>query len=117
MTMNQQDFGQGALPRFWVDAVSTGSGTCRFDVGAKQLVLVISSGGVRTWGSGDCARGQGRQTAELARGIPLQRGITWGRLTSAPGCRLPRTPALPGTYTATAFDSGLHSQTLVFVLS
>jgi hypothetical protein len=117
MTMNQQNFAPRALPRFWIDVVSTGSGTCGFGVGARQLVLVISSGGVRTWGSGDCVRGTGRQVTRLARGIPLQRSITWGRLTSTPGCRPPRTLALPGTYTATAFDGGLHSQTLVFVLN
>jgi len=112
----QYSYGAHVLPEFEVAIVSTAGQTCTFDVGAKNVQLVIKSGSARVWGSSDCAGDVGSQSTELARGVPAVLRISWDRKTSVPGCRLARVPALPGTYTATAHSGQLSSNTLVFVL-
>jgi hypothetical protein len=109
-------FAGAARPEFTITVVSTTSRICQFNVGSRYLTLVIESGGVREWGSGDCVKGGGTRVAMLARGVPVQRRLGWNRTLSSPGCRLPATPAGPGTYTATASDAGVHSRTVVFLL-
>lgn len=117
LTSSSNSYGPGTLPGFGVSVVSTDSQTCTLDTGSRHLALVIASGGVRVWGSADCAGKSGASVIKkLARGVPLQLRLSWDRLLSAPGCRLPRTPARPGTYTVTASDGQSHSRTLVFVL-
>jgi hypothetical protein len=117
MTVGNNSYGAGARPRFSVDVVSTYGRTCTFSTGSRQLVLVVASGGVRVWGSADCAGRRGASvTTKLKRGVPVQLPFTWGRLLSAPGCRGARTPARPGTYTATASDGRLRSRPVTFVL-
>jgi hypothetical protein len=106
-----------ARPEFTINVVSTDAEACAFNVGPQYLTLVISSGGVRAWGSADCTRGSGTKVAMLGRGVPVEQKITWDRTLSAPGCHMPATAARPGTYTAVASDAGLHSHTVVFVLS
>jgi hypothetical protein len=112
----QYSYGAQVLPEFEVAIVSTAAQTCTFDVGAKSVQLVIKSGPARVWGSSDCAADAGSRTTDLARGVPAVLRISWDRETSVPGCRLARSPALPGTYTATAHSGQLSSNTLVFVL-
>ena len=112
----QDSYGTQVLPEFEVTIVSTAAQTCTFDVGAKNLQLIIESGPARVWGSSDCAPGVGSKITELARGVPTVLRISWDRKTSVRGCQLVRTPALPGTYTATAYSGRLSSNTLVFVL-
>jgi hypothetical protein len=117
LTANGSSYGAGSHPRFTLDVVSTASEPCTFNVGARYLTLVIKSGGVRVWGSADCGASAGVSIAHLSRGVPYQRIITWDRMLSSPGCRLARTAAQPGTYTAEASEGTLHSGTVVFVLS
>jgi hypothetical protein len=112
----QYSYGAQVVPEFEVAIVSTATQTCTFDVGAKSVQLIIKSGPARVWGSSDCAAGGGSQPAELTRGVPTVLRISWDRRTSVPGCRIARAPALPGTYTATAYSGQLSSNTLVFVL-
>jgi hypothetical protein len=109
-------FGADARPHFTITVVSTAGRACQANVGPRYLTLVIESGGVREWGSGDCVKGGGTQVKMLARGVPVQRRLTWNRTLSSPGCRLPASTARPGTYTATASDAGAHSHTVVFLL-
>jgi hypothetical protein len=106
-----------AQPQFQVDAVSTAPGTCTFALGAGNVQLLVKAGGLRrVWDSADCARPAVPQAARLAKGVPAVLNFTWDRETSAPGCRLPRRAARPGTYTATAYSGQLSSQSLIFVL-
>ena len=106
-----------ARPQFQVDVVSTAPGTCTFALGAGHVQLLIKAGGIRrVWDSADCARPAGPQAARLAKGVPAVLRFTWDRKTSAPGCRLPRRLARPGTYTATAYSGRMSSQSLIFVL-
>src|SRR5579875_3739439 len=111
-----ETFSATARPEFTMTVVSTASRTCQFNVGPRYLSLVIESGGVREWGSGDCVRGGGSKVAMLTRGVPVQRKLTWNRTLSAPGCHLLASAARPGTYTASASDAGVHSHTVVFEL-
>ncbi len=106
-----------ARPQFHVDVVSTAPRTCTFALGAGHVQLLIKAGGIRrVWDSADCARLGGPSVARLAQGVPAVLPFTWDRKTSAPGCRLPRRAARPGTYTATAYSGRLSSQSLIFVL-
>ena len=116
LSANSNSYAPGARPKFTTSVVSTSGRRCAFNVGSRYLDLVISSGGVRVWGSADCVHGAGTQVAMLRRGVPVQHKITWDRTLSSPGCHLPHTAARPGTYTVTASDAGVHSHTLVFVL-
>jgi hypothetical protein len=114
----QYSYPAHALPQFEINVVSTASRACTFDVGARNTQLLIRAGGqAKVWDSADCLRPPGRQVTRLARGVPAVVRITWDRKTSAPGCRLPRKMARPGTYTATAYSGHLLSPTLIFVLS
>jgi hypothetical protein len=116
LTANGNSYAPAARPKFTVTVVSTDGRRCAFNIGPRYLALVIHSGSVRAWGSGDCVHGSGTQVAMLRRGVPVQQKITWNRTLSAPGCRPPHRPAQPGTYTVTASGSGVRSHTLVFVL-
>jgi hypothetical protein len=107
---------RGRWPLFGVDAVSTASQPCRFNMGSRFATAVVSSGRTRIWGSADCAHGTGSQPVVLSRGVPAVRWIYWDRATSPPGCRPPHLPVRQGAYTAIAFDGRLSSQVLVFIL-
>lgn len=117
MTASSNSYAGPVRPEFVVSVVSTDSRTCTVNTGTRYLNLLIESGGVRVWDSADCAgKSKASVVSKLARGVPWQRNFWWDRRLSGPGCRLPRTAAQPGTYTATASDGRRHSQTLVFVL-
>ena len=117
LTASSNSYGRAARPEFDLDVVSTASQTCTFDVGTRHLTVLIRSGGVRVWNSADCAGKSGASSvAKLKRGVPLQLQVSWDRLLSSPGCRMPRAAARPGTYTVTASANHLRTHTLVFVL-
>ncbi len=117
LTASSNSYGRAARPQFDLDVVSTASRTCTFNVGTRHLTVLVESGGVRVWNSADCAGKSGASSAaKLKRGVPLQLQVSWDRLLSSPGCRMPRTAARPGTYTVTASAGHLRSHTLVFVL-
>jgi hypothetical protein len=104
------------LPEFTVDVVGTARSTCTFDVGARHVALVIRSGSHRVWSSADCAAGTGSLRSDLQRGVPTVIPISWNRQASVPGCTAPAAPAAAGTYTATAVDGALASNTITFRL-
>jgi hypothetical protein len=117
LTASSNSYGPRERPAFGVSVVSTDSQTCTLDTGSRHLALVIESGGVRVWGSADCAGRSGASDIKrLTRGVPLQLSYAWNRTLSAPGCRGAKTAARPGMYTVTASDGRLHSRTEVFVL-
>ncbi len=116
LAASQPLYEQPAEPRFTIYAVNTGERTCAFDVGSRSLRLEIKSGPVHSWNPADCARGSGSHMVHLSRGVPFVRRVSWNRERSEPGCTLPRTVALPGTYTATVTSRAGPSQTEVFLL-
>jgi hypothetical protein len=110
----QENYGVGEFPQFSVDVVGTGRQTCAFNVGASHVALIIRSGSVRVWNSADCVQGAGDLVTDLQRGVPTVLPISWNRRASVPGCHghASRMPA--GTYTATAADGWLTSNTVTF---
>jgi hypothetical protein len=116
LTAAGQSYGSGVQPEFDVTVVSTAAHTCAFDIGAKDVRVVIKSGPARIWASSDCPPGVGSRITKLARGVPAMLHLTWDRKTSVPGCGQAGIVARPGTYTATVYSGQLRSNTLVFVL-
>jgi hypothetical protein len=105
------------LPRFQLDVVSTAARPCSFDVGAKNVQLVIKAGGERrVWDSAACLGSRGHRLEQLTRGVPAVLRVSWDRKTAGASCRQPGPAAGPGTYTAIARSGPLHSQSLIFVL-
>jgi hypothetical protein len=116
LSASQQIFSPQVAPQFTIYVVNMDARTCIFDAGPRSLRLVLKSGPVYSWGSGDCARGTAPQMVRLSPGVPFVKHVSWDRKRSEPGCRSPRTVALPGTYTATAVYGADHSGTAVFIL-
>jgi hypothetical protein len=105
------------IPRFQLDVVSTAARPCSFDVGAKNVQLVIKAGGERrVWDSAACLGSRGHRVERLTRGVPAVLRVSWDRKTAGASCRAPGPAAQPGTYTAIARSGPLHSQSLIFVL-
>jgi hypothetical protein len=110
----QPTYGPGELPQFTVDVVGTGRQTCSFNVGASRIALIIRSGSERVWSSADCVQGAGDLVTDLQRGVPTVLPISWNRQPSAPGCHAQSGSVPDGTYTATAADGWLQSNTITF---
>ena len=105
------------VPRFQLDVVSTAARPCSFDVGAKNVQLVIKAGGERrVWDSAACLGSRGHRMEQLTRGVPVVLRVSWDRKTAGASCGQPGPAAQPGTYTAIARSGRLHSQSLIFVL-
>ena len=105
------------VPRFQLDLVSTAVRPCSFDVGAKNVQLVIKAGGERrVWDSAACLGSRGHRMEQLTRGVPVLLRVSWDRKTAGASCQQPGPAARPGSYTAIARSGPLHSQSLIFVL-
>ena len=105
------------VPRFQLDVVSTAARPCSFDVGAKNVQLVIKAGGERrVWDSAACLGSRGHRMEQLTRGVPVVLRVSWDRKAAGASCQQPGPAAQPGTYTAIARSGPLHSQSLIFVL-
>ena len=113
---SQSAYASSRLPQFSIDVVGTGPSTCTFNVGARHVALVVRSGSVRVWSSGDCPRGSGSLLLDLERGVPTTLSITWNRQTSSPGCSGPSSAMPAGTYSATVTDGALTSNSVTFRL-
>jgi len=116
LVVGQDSYGQGQLPEFDVNVVSTATRTCGFNVGAKHLSLVVRAHGKRVWASAKCAAGHGTLTTNLARGVPVIVPVSWNRQTSALACQGTGQPAPAGRYTASASDGGVSSNPARFTI-
>jgi hypothetical protein len=115
--IDQGTYGQGQLPEFDVNVVSTGNRTCGFNVGAKHLSLVVRAHGKRVWASVKCATGHGTLMTNLARGVPVIVPVSWNRQTpSALACQGTGQQAPAGRYTASASDGGVASNPVRFTI-
>ncbi|HKB31743.1 MAG TPA: hypothetical protein VKD26_13025 [Streptosporangiaceae bacterium] len=116
--VSQQIYQRWVTPQFSIYLVNLGQSTCTLDVGARSLHLVVRSGQVRVWGSGDCAHGAPPDVVRLRRGVPFVTYASWSRHRSSPasGCGLAEPRAAPGTYTAVVSIGTAHSRVGVFVL-
>ena len=112
----QYFYQQGKIPTFTVHAVSEESSPCRFNMSAKFVSVVITSGDRRIWSSADCASGADSSMVVVARGKPAALSVSWDRRTSSPGCSGSGQLVRPGEYQVDAVAGRLHSRTMNFVL-
>jgi len=114
---NQSEYQKGQDPEFDLYAVSTGSGTCSFNISPAKLHVVVMSAGRIIWDSADCVHGTANQVDWLSRGVPAQESVTWNRSISLPGCvTLASAPRL-GTYQVQARSGTVASPVLTFKLA
>jgi len=106
----------GTTPQFAVHAVAQVSRPCRFNMGAKFVSVVITSGNRRIWSSADCVSGAGSNVIVMASGKPAVLRVSWDRRTSSPGCSGTGHLVRPGEYQVSAVAGPLHSRTVNFVL-
>jgi hypothetical protein len=116
LVSGSRSYTAGQNPAFGVDAVSTAPGTCTFDLGPRQLHLVVMSAGRVIWDSADCARGDGTQSTRLTRGVPVQESFTWNRAITLPGCVTLASSARSGSYEAQARTGSITSGVYAFRL-
>ena len=106
----------GKTPSFTVQAVSRASQPCRFNMSAKFVSVVITSGDRRIWSSADCASGAASNMVVIASGQPAALRLSWDRRTSSPGCSGTGQLVRPGEYQVRAVAGRLHSRGVNFVL-
>lgn len=111
---DRTSYGPSQYPRFQVYAVSTSSGSCAFDPGQMQIV-VLSSGRI-VWDSADCYHASQR-IAYLTRGVPAEAGATWNRAITLPGCQVLASAARDGSYTVQARTAAVQSPVRAFKLA
>jgi hypothetical protein len=111
---DRSSYGPGQFPRFDVYAVSTSSGSCAFNPG--QLQVVVLSAGRIVWDSADCGHGAGR-SVELSRGVPAQDAMTWNRAITLPGCQVLASAAHAGSYTVQARTATVESPARTFKIT
>jgi hypothetical protein len=116
LVSGDRSYTAGQNPAFGVDAVSTAPGSCTFDLGPRQLHLVVMSAGRVIWDSADCARGDGTQSTRLTRGVPVQESFTWNRAITLPGCVTLASSARSGSYEAQARTGSITSGVYTFRL-
>jgi hypothetical protein len=109
-------YSAGQYPAFQVDAVSTASRTCSFDLSPHRLHVQVMSKGRVIWDSADCGRGQPNRSIRFRRGVPAETYVTWRRIVSLPGCVTVASSARPGGYQVQAKDSSVASPVRSFKL-
>jgi hypothetical protein len=114
---SKSSYRAGQYPVFEVDAVSTASRGCTFNLGPAKLHVLVSSSGRVIWDSADCTRGRPNKVAELRRGVPVQESLSWNRTISLPGCVTVASSARPGTYQVQARDASAASPVRTFKLA
>jgi hypothetical protein len=112
---DQPAYGAGQFPRFVVYAVATSAGSCTFDPG--QLQLVVMSSGRIIWDSADCTRDSGARAIQLTRGVPTDDAVTWNREITLPGCQVLASNAHQGTYQVQARTATVQSPVRTFKIA
>jgi hypothetical protein len=113
---SQASYYRGQYPAFQIDAVSTASRTCSFDISPHRLHVQVMSKGRVIWDSADCSRGEPNRSIQFRRGVPAETSVTWRRIVSLPGCVTVASSARPGSYQVQARDSSVASPVRSFKL-
>ncbi|WP_091768388.1 MucR family transcriptional regulator [Blastococcus aurantiacus] len=89
----------GSKPVFELVVTNASAVPCvrDLDKGLQELIL-LDGGGARVWGSNDCFPESGADVRTLAPGEVVVFPVTWGGLSSTPGCAAERTPPPRGDY-------------------
>ena len=113
----QSSYGQGALPKFDVYAVSTSSSACTLSYGPGSVQVVVTRHGHVVWDSAACKLA-GAAPVRLTLGVPHVLAISWNRRASQPtGCAGSRSYGTWGTFNAVARTDGRSSPVRSFKLS
>jgi len=114
---SQPSYGQGALPRFELYAVSTSSSACTLSYGPGSVQVVATRHGRVVWDSAACRLSAG-VPVRFARGVPQALTITWNRRAGRPsGCAGSLPAGAWGTFDAVALADGQSSPVRSFKLS
>jgi hypothetical protein len=113
---SRASYSAGQYPAFQIDAVSTASRTCSFDISPGRLHVQVMSKGRVIWDSADCSRGEPGRSVQFRRGVPAETSVTWRRIVSLPGCVTVASSARPGSYQVQARDSSVASPVRSFKL-
>jgi len=113
---SRTDYYAGQYPSFQIDAVSTATRTCTFDISPRRLHVQVMSSGRVIWDSADCSRGTPDHAIELRRGVPTETSATWRRVISLPGCVTVASSARPGSYQVQAKADSVASPVRSFKL-
>jgi hypothetical protein len=114
---SKYEYHAGQDPVFDLYAVSTGSGTCSFDTSPAKFHVVVMAAGRIIWDSADCAPGDANQVADLSRGVPTKKSVTWDRSVTLPGCVTLASAAPPGIYQVQAKTATVDSPERTFKLA
>jgi hypothetical protein len=114
---SQSEYQKGQDPEFDLYAVSTGSGTCSFDTSPAKFHVVVMAAGRIIWDSADCSDRDASQVADLSRGVPTKKSVTWDRSITLPGCVTLASAAPPGIYQVQAKTATVDSPERTFKLA
>ncbi len=106
----------GRRPVLTLVVTNSGSVPCLRNLGQGAVSLTVTSGGVRTWSSEDCAPGGPLGPKLMPPGQRVTQAVSWTRLTSKVGCPPGLPSATPGTYDLVATNSTIASQPVRFIL-
>ncbi|MCW2528804.1 MAG: hypothetical protein JWM76_3664 [Pseudonocardiales bacterium] len=104
-------------PDLYLVVTNVSATPCQQDLADSQIVLVITTGDVRIWGSHDCQIQPGIDSVTLTPNVAVRRGIVWLGQTSAPSCPDNRLVAQAGNYNLTATLAGKASAPVAFALT
>ena len=113
----QPTYPVNSRPDLYLVVTNISATPCRQDLADPQIVLTITAGDVRVWGSHDCGITQGVEVALLSPAAAVRRGIVWSGLTSVPGCSGNRLVSQAGTYDLVAGLAGKNSDKIQFQLT
>jgi hypothetical protein len=114
--ISRASYDAGQYPAFQIDAVSTASRTCSFDISPHRLHVQVMSKGRVIWDSADCGSSAPDRSIQFRRGVPAEASVTWHRIVSLPGCVTVASSARPGSYQVQARDSSVASPVRSFKL-
>ena len=109
----------GATPKITLVVKNRSAASCRRDLGAKVVELLVYSGNDRIWSSDDCADGRASSLVTLPAGGTQAVVKTWSGRRSRPGCTSTATaaaPAVAGTYRVVARLGTLRQEGAAFRL-
>lgn len=107
----------GSEPVLSLQVTNTGMTPCTQDLADPQVVLTVSNGDARVWGSHDCKVQPGTNVAVLTPNAPVKLSITWTGLSSQPGCTAQRVRVAAGTYTLQATLGAITGAPATFTLT
>jgi len=114
VTSPQYWYQSGKTPHFTVQAISTESHPCHFDMSPRLVSVVIDTpAGRPIWSSADCASGSGSDPVVLASSTKATLRVSWNRRT---GCGDGGNLVLPGEYQVSAAVGADHSKSVNIVL-